>query len=136
MTLATGTCSPWTSCAQALLCRPTAESLPSSPRSASGKGRRRGHALLYTQVMETLAANGDGQAEARRASHFRQRWRLSMESLLASARAPPASLAVLSEAGRLAPDEHDGPFQEGSFHARSEAGMEERLATSTAIMAQ
>ena len=38
--------------------------------------------LLYTQVMETLAANGDGQAEARRASHFRQRWRLSMESLV------------------------------------------------------
>ena len=36
----------------------------------------------YTQVMETLAANGDGQAEARRVNHFRQRWRLSMESLV------------------------------------------------------
>ena len=67
------------------LCRPSsAARLPSFPRSRRqfGKGRRRGHALLYTQVMETLAANGDGQAEARRANHFRQRWRLSMESLV------------------------------------------------------
>ena len=85
--------------------------------------------------METLAASGDGQAEARRATHFRQR-RLSMGSLLASAWAPLASLAVLSEAGRLVPDAHDAPFHEGSFHARSEAGMEERFASSTAIMAQ
>ena len=59
-------------------CRVTAE----LPPALGGKGRRRGHALLYTQVMETLAANGDGQAEARRASHFRQRWRLSMGSLV------------------------------------------------------
>ena len=64
------------------LCRPSsAARLPSSP-ALGGKGRRRGHALLYTQIMETLAANGDGQAEARRATHFRQRWRLSMESLV------------------------------------------------------
>ena len=83
--LATGTCSPWTSCAgpPAPLPPDCRASMRASP-ALGGKGRRRGHALLYTQVMETLAANGDGQAEARRATHFRQRWRLSMGSLIRS----------------------------------------------------
>ena len=65
------------------VCRPpSAAGLPRALRSRRRRlGRRRlGHALLFTQIMETLAASGDGQAEARRATHFRQR-RLSMGSL-------------------------------------------------------
>ena len=73
-------------CAQALLCRPTAESLPSSPRSRRQSAKGAVVGTLYSTrrslYMETLAANGDGQAEAGRATHFRQRWRLSMESLV------------------------------------------------------
>ena len=66
-----------------LLCRPTAELPCELPPLSAAKGAVVGTLYsYYTQVMETLAANGDGQAEARRANHFRQRWRLSMESLV------------------------------------------------------
>ena len=64
---------------------------------------------------------------------------------LASAKAPPPSFAALIAAGTVVPDERDGPYALGSYHAnvtgavrgyKADAGYQEWFATNKAIMAQ
>ena len=63
----------------------------------------------------------------------------------ASAKAPPPSFAALIAKGTVVPDERDGPYELGSYHAnvtgtfrgyKSNAGRAEWMATNKAIMAQ
>ena len=61
-----------------------------------------------------------------------------------SAKAPPPSFAALIAAGRVVPDEREGPYALGSYHANvtgrgrgytHEAGRREWFATNKATMA-
>ena len=63
----------------------------------------------------------------------------------ASAKAPPPSFAALIDAGTVVPDEHDGPYALGSYHAnvtgahrgyKAGADYAAWLATNEAIMAR
>ena len=70
--------------------------------------------------------------------------RISPQPDEASAKAPPPSFAALIAAGKVVPDERDGPYALGSYHAnvtgyhrgyKSKEGRDEWKATNKAIMA-
>ena len=67
------------------------------------------------------------------------------ESGKSPAQEPPPSFAELIAAGTVVPDEHDGPYALGSYHAnvtgghrgyKAEAGFDAWYATNKAIMAR
>ena len=115
---------------KAILCRPT----PERPPLTEARVR---------EIMEECDTNGDGQLSM---EELAAGWaKLSIGALLASAKAPPPSFAVLIAAGTVVPDEREGPYALGSYHANVTgkgrgythvAGRREWFATNKAIMAR
>ena len=115
---------------KAILCLPTPMRAPLSEERVR-------------EIMEKCDINGDGQLSM---EELAAGWAdLSIGSLLASAKAPPPSFAALIAAGTVVPDERDGPYALGSYHAnvtgafrgyKANEGHQEWMATNKAIMAQ
>eukprot|EP00964_Phaeocystis_antarctica_P130731 scaffold94603_cov105-Phaeocystis_antarctica.AAC.1 len=114
---------------KAILCRPTPGHAPLSEAKVE-------------EIMKECDTNGDGQLSM---EELAAGWAdLRIEALLASAKAPPPSFAALVAAGTVVPDECDGPYALGSYHAnvtgghqgyKAKAGWNEWHATNKAIMA-
>ena len=114
---------------KAILCLPTPGQTPLSEAKVE-------------EIMEKCDANGDGQLSM---EELAAGWAdLCIGALLASAKAPPPNFAALIAKGTVVPDERDGPYALGSYHAnvtgafrgyKANAGHEEWMATNEAIMA-
>ena len=114
---------------KAILCLPTPGRTPLSETKVE-------------EILEKCDTNGDGQLSM---EELAAGWAdLSIGALLASAKAPPPSFAGLIAAGTVVPDEREGPYALGSYHAnvtgghrgyKTNEGRDEWHAANKAIMA-
>ena len=113
-----------------ILCRPTPGRSPLSEAKVE-------------EIVEKCDTNDDGQLSM---EELAAGWAdLGIGALLASAKSPPPSFAALIAAGTVVPDECEGPYALGSYHAnvtganrgyKAAAGLDKWHATNGAIMAR